>query len=382
MSYKVLVIGDIHFGKSFKSYKRNPYSKHDGLNLTEVWRTHTLSYLIDVVNEIKNQNVDEVIFLGDIVDKPRTEPIDANFAKVAIETFSEIVSKTSIIVGNHDTVEPQNPHGSILSLFEPFGSVYSSYFIDKAKKFIYLPYYKKDILKDVLIEISQKLKSENESPFNYTIFSHNDIYVNSSLINTEMISEGELRKIFDGEEIGIVNGHIHNYYAEPSQKIVFTGSVSPTSFKDDPLATGVCLIEINRNDYSFKSFKRFRNNNLVFITIDSESVIPKLESYLVKIRPYSPVVVLRFPANISKQIEPTLEKFSDLIHFYKIKTKSEEIEPQFSKFTTTPNISNEKIDKSIFSKVREKIEKGLTIEEVSELFDKYLKMKYPDVYTG
>jgi len=193
-TYRVLVVGDIHLGKKFKSYKTNPYSKVK-VPLTELWTSETINYLATVVEKISGSlGVDEVILLGDIVDSPRVEPEVANLAKKMIDFFKEISPKVSIVVGNHDTAMPQEDSATILSIFrDKQVSVYTRATLDEEKGFLYLPYYEKDKLPGVLSQVRKYGPK--------FAFSHNDIYVNDVFINTDMMSVEELQELLGGLEV-------------------------------------------------------------------------------------------------------------------------------------------------------------------------------------
>ena len=370
-SYKILVIGAIHLGKKFKSYKSNPFGKVK-LPLSELWTLNTLSYLLKVAENFEKDKLDEVVLLGDIIDNPRPEPEVVNYAKKIITTFSEVASKVSIIVGNHDTTSPQEDIASILPIFQDRNiQVYprATYLGDS--KFLYLPYYKKEDVIDTLKRYSGKDIS--------VIVSHNDFYVNDTFIKTEMYKVDEVREIISSNPI-FINGHIHNYYAEISNGIIYPGSVSPTSFKDDPQATGICYMEIDLESREIKKYVRFRNAEIIFITIDSKNHIPRLDSYLAEVKAKSPStsVVLRYPIELAKEMEGILSKYPSLIVAHKPRVgKGEDVDSLLATYGTTQGLlKKEEIDTSIFEEVKKQVEKGLTLHEVKSYFQSFLKEKY------
>jgi hypothetical protein len=187
---------------------------------------------------------------------------------------------------------------------------------------------------------------------------------------TEMLNVEILKDMF-GVETKIFNGHIHNFYYEPSAGIFFTGSVSPTSFKDSPMASGICYVEYNETTNTISKFKSYRNNKIVFITIDNENYITELEKYLVKYREYGIKVVLRYSHSIRKQMEKVLTLYSDVIFFYKDYIHADEVQSDSSiSSEQSPDIS------TIKKKVEMLVDKGYSKEEIIGLFVSFISKKY------
>ena len=358
---KIMVIGDVHIGKKFNSYKVNQYSKVQ-TNLRNYWLQSTLSYIRNVTSKVSD--IDMIVFLGDIYDSPSMRPELINSFRNLLGYIKQVNKNTEIhiIIGNHDTTEPQSSNATLLSLFENKNIyVHFNYSVIN-NNLLMLPYYKKDKLTDTLAEIVSKY-GDNFSP---VIFSHNDFYVNDTLFTNEMISVDNVKLLFGANTV-IVNGHIHNYHYEPNNGVLFTGSVSPTSFKDSPVASGICYFEYDVDNKQVQKFRAFKNNRIVFITIDNELYIDKLKEYLNKCSEIGCKVVLRFYPKIKKQIENVLIQYSETIIAYK-----EHIEDESN---NDNNLTNE------LTKLQEHIKQAITnntytIHELNETFNSYIKKKY------
>ena len=365
-SANILVVGDVHIGKKFNTYKPNPYNQSEYTNLSQLWTPLTLSYIEET---IKSQitNLDMVIFLGDIFDKPALKPEYAHqFTKLlqGIQSWKSDV-EVHIVVGNHDTTEPLNPYGTYLSTYNGWNNVYvhiSPTYIQQLN-FLMFPYMKREQLSEQLAEWSNRIQRSDVS-----IFSHNDFYINDTFIMTEMLNVEILKDMF-GIDCKIFNGHIHNYYYESTEGIFFTGSVSPTSFKDSPMSSGICKVTYS-DIGQITDFQTFKNTKIVFITIDNQNYIDQLEKYLAKCREHNIQVVLRFSHKLSKLMETILNRYSDIIPFFKDYIHADEIQPTQSTNTESTDIS------VIKEKVGVLVESGYSKDEIVELFIKYIGEKY------
>jgi len=323
---RIVAIGDIHFGKKFGTYK--PIDK-----LTEplpvLWSKLSYDYILTTIKNLigYDQIPDLIVFLGDIFDSPRIEPYHLNLFKRLLEDFNSLgltsTTQTVLITGNHDTLKPTDFFSTPLSVFNNqhgIKVITEPQFIESLN-ILFLPYLKREQLSEELPRLSSIVKGS--SPI---ILTHNDFYVNSEFFGNEMIEPDLVFNLF-GDRTILVNGHIHSPYYEPSSGLLFTGSVSPTSFKDSPKASGICMFEVNENRNIIK-FKSFANDKIEFISVTKKEYLPKLEQYLTKLLETRTKVILRYPYELESEIQKLIETFSsDVIIGVKVENMVDEPTP-------------------------------------------------------
>ena len=89
------------------------------------------------------------------------------------------------------------------------------------------------------------------------------------------------------------------------------GSVSPTSFKIEPIASGI--IKLNGiNSDSEVSIKIFNNKKIVMLSIGAKEYLPELIKFLKYGKSYGTVVFLKYPFFLKSKIEPLLKEYPEI----------------------------------------------------------------------
>jgi hypothetical protein len=197
-----LVIGDLHFGTK--------------TNNTQ-WIEHHINYFNNqLINEIKTNHYDRIIFLGDLTDIRHAInqhvgcELKNCIRKLSIEySKSNSIGKIIFVAGNHDYYSPLREfekYNSYELLFgEEFTQVYSNItfvnnipFYDLADNALYLPwFYTED--QDLLISKLKEIKSK---------FNVETLYCHADLITWD----DNIKNILGSTQV--YSGHIHHYWEE------------------------------------------------------------------------------------------------------------------------------------------------------------------------
>lgn len=319
----ILVISDIHMYMYRRIGKLKPVQEQ--INIDDVHISATFEYLTQVIEESARENADlSIFYLGDIVD-------NAYIKECEFELFSRFLDthpyKTSIIVGNHDTSSTL-PENKIK--YSPFKFIknknihiitdYDIQIIDntliislsfKQRKDIYGAIY--NVFRDAALMINENIK-------HIVLLSHNNIYMTETLNESIMLPVASINELLNMVHIPktisftLVNGHVHQSHYEINPTITDRkfkyfqlGSVSPTSFKKHPIASGAVLLDTISGDH-----KIFDNKKLVLLSIDTVDLLDKLVEVLESGKQYKPSIFLKYPVEMKNKIAPIIKKYTEI----------------------------------------------------------------------
>lgn len=316
MKNKSLIIGDLHIGKNyfpFLDFQCNPYFEYEeGEDFVSLWTKCLSSYVIDVFQNViriyPNDEL-EVIFLGDVIDSPSMSALqlDMCFRSTILDPMLDYnkVKEISVLIGNHDRRKTKYfSKDSILNKYQGYRDrvrIYNHAKLSTNKRILYLPYIRKITdLSRIIVKEAKNIEGR------LYIMSHNRIYINDSFRKTEMLSKKDLTRLLPNVDPILFNGHLHNYYYENG--FFLTGSVAPTSMKDDLQSSGICLY-----DPADDSIKTFKNNKLSFLSISSKDYIDKLEELLTFAEEVGCYIALKISYDSRNHIKSILKRFCNTI---------------------------------------------------------------------
>jgi len=304
-----IVFSDLHLGKNFYDYHLNP-EFNARFTLNEYWSLLTQKYIFEIIDK-QNYLVDEevtFVFLGDTLDQPNmTFPqltyIEDIFDRILVNKNWKIVFQ----LGNHDTSSYKgNWEKTTLSRFCNYDD--RLHIINKPEildfnKFIvfHLPYVRYQDLIPILWQYQKYTRDKN-----VYLFSHNYIYVSDTFINTPTVSIDIVKDILHCKSLLVFNGHLHVTHYEP--QYFQLGSVSPTSFKENPFASGACYYQLGTDNY-----KLYRNIHIVFFSISNYHSIDKLKSWLSQCRHYNTKVFIQYKSHLQLSIDHISMTYADLV---------------------------------------------------------------------
>jgi len=312
---KFLVIGDLHLGKSYfpmLRFEQNPnFNFEKYKNFSNLWTSRSIDYIMnvfDLINiEFSNQDI-EIVFLGDVLDSAKTpeETMDLYFKFGLLDKMlnKNPNCRISIVVGNHDkNTKLQKINSSKLSSYHNYRSrvvVYEESYMNEERNLLYVPYIRFDLLFKNLSQYSKQTFKE------IIIFSHNRIYINDFFRKSRTYSRSEIHNLFSQTKIVMFNGHIHNHYYE--KDFFLTGSVSPTSMKDDFQSSGLCFY-----DSETKELRTYKNNKISFLSIWSRDHLESLFEMLNFAKESGCHIALRLSSDLKRDLKGLCKNFSETI---------------------------------------------------------------------
>jgi hypothetical protein len=135
------------------------------------------------------------------------------------------------------------------------------------------------------------------------IFSHNNVYMSDFFMMTPMIRKDIVEATL-GNKIILFNGHIHRSHYETNYYQV--GSAIPTSFKEQPVASGICLYKDNK-------VQTLRNNKVLLLSISNPDYIPELEWYFSQALEYKSLIFLRVGKNVESVVMKLLNTYKEIV---------------------------------------------------------------------
>lgn len=237
---KILAFGDIHFHHTHRFSHITP----DGFSIRELEHLHCAD---DIIRIGKEENIDRVIFLGDMIG-----PVGDNLSTQTLAAVSLFIDKIrkefpfDIIVGNHDVSSYlNNTYSHKLIPFKYWDNVNVYDTPIEVDNFIYMPYCNSDDFAETFL---QTIKDKQ----NKVIFSHLELKgINlGNGIETKHGVELDTLKQFKMT----LQGHYHsggNY----AKNIYVSGSTQRLSFKDPGKSKNNILIyDTDTNKIERKSF--------------------------------------------------------------------------------------------------------------------------------
>jgi DNA repair exonuclease SbcCD nuclease subunit len=289
---KGLIVGDMHFGVKANS--------QEYLNFQLKWIREEL------VDSIKKNDVEHVIFLGDVNDsRVSLSPLIMKYQRdVFLELKNMFPNVTfHVILGNHDLYYRNTREVHSLTFMSDIGyNVYenNTEVVIDDKKMIFVPW----ILKDEMEDFKLMLANNNYC----CLFGHLEIQ-GFSMVKGVVDTDGWKHNIFDNCE-KVFSGHYHIRSKKGS--IQYTGTPYETTFNDAGSTKGIELIDfetmetkfikskniprhinINSEDYPFENInKKLITNNILKVTLcDSLNEVQKIE-YIEKCNSLKPFKIL------------------------------------------------------------------------------------------
>jgi len=315
---KFLVIGDLHLGKTyfpFLKFTKNPYfDSPTSKSFANIWTDNLIQYIRSTVYNIlsgfKKESV-TVVFLGDVLDNVRIpEKIVKELLKIKLLDFildTHSNCTISIVIGNHDkNIKRQKKQSSILHKFQNYRNrvvVYEETTLISSKivgDILYFPY----ILKKEFIHNLSKFK--NMIYGEPIIFSHNNMYVNDCFGSAYTFQKKDVNTILNISNCVLFNGHFHRHFYEDG--FFLTGSVAPTSMKDDFQSRGICFY-----DSVSKKIEIFKNNSMVFMSIANENHLEKLFEMLQYAKEANCKVALQITQDVRKYVKNICKIFPETV---------------------------------------------------------------------
>lgn len=320
----ILVISDIHM----YMYRRTKNIKpvYADYSIDKIHIDTTLKYIDNLIHESLRECADlAIIYLGDIVDT-------AYVSECEFEPFLALLkkykNKTKIIVGNHDSSSTL-PENKIK--YSPFKyidlkhvDIVTDYTIEVVDNsiLIYLSFkQRKELYASLYNAFSEAKKLIKKKTKDIILLTHNNIYMTETLNEGHMFPVEHINTLCEmlhiPKDIGIqiVNGHIHQTHYEVNplitdRKIYYfqLGSVSPTSFKKHPIASGAVLIDTK----DCSKYKIFDNKKLVLLSIDTPDLLGNLQKILDSGKEYDATIFLKFPIFMEDKINKVIEKYSEI----------------------------------------------------------------------
>lgn len=235
---KTIIIGDTHFG----------IKKDDSYFLD-----YQINYFNNVVfNEIKNRNVDNVIFLGDIFDNRKK--INVRTVKLVKEKIFNELDKLGIpiyiIIGNHDIFYNQNVETNTLSVildcYKNFIIVDNCTFVDNC---MLIPWIAEENRMDIVDAISFCTRDY--------LFGH--LEINGASMGSEEIENGIPYEAFRHYK-KVFSGHVH--IKQEFENIYYTGIPYQLTWGDCYGSQGIHYFDSNTGELVF-----IENKDKIFFTI-------------------------------------------------------------------------------------------------------------------
>lgn len=243
------IIGDVHFGINPDNVERVDI-------IAESQELFFNNFLID---ELRKNNVSDIIFTGDIFDTRRK--IDTKLLQHVIELFKNTLSdfKCHIILGNHDIYFRDSLNVTSLTTLEAYCTVYKSIKKVTINNISYLmtPWIVssvKDKFKDGIIKQGKKID------FILGHFDMKGVKMESGSIS----QDGFDVSLFSDNCNYTLSGHYHNISMNGNNNVLYVGTPYQLSFGDRDQARGIWIISEDKipkfieNTVSYK-FIRIQN---------------------------------------------------------------------------------------------------------------------------
>jgi hypothetical protein len=85
------------------------------------------------------------------------------------------------------------------------------------------------------------------------------------------------------------------------------GSVSPTSFKINPIASGIVLISTDKDGVLTE--KIYDNHKLIMYSIDKKHKIDKLIQILEEVKDFDIAIFLKYPSRLKNKIKSIIDTY-------------------------------------------------------------------------
>lgn len=203
---RYLIIGDMHCKKITSDIEKN-------------YRTRVLKYIKDI---IKNENIDEVIQLGDFFDNRKNIDIQAYYDTLDQykETFGNI--KFLCLVGNHDTYyKSTNDVHSTLLFSQTFANFYAIPDILKKKRFIFCSW----INEQNIEEFDKILTEADDDSYIFGHFEINGFAKVKGFDETDGLSQSKFHRFNK-----VFSGHFH--LTQDLKNICYVGSLFQNDMND------------------------------------------------------------------------------------------------------------------------------------------------------
>ena len=375
---KFLHTSDLHLGKDLCEESLIQDQKH---------------ILKEILNVIKEEEVDCVLISGDIYDKSNPSIDAVNLFNDFLVELSKTNSQIYIISGNHDSNERLN-YGS--EIFDNYNIHIEAIYKGQLKKYshdnvdVYLmPFMKPSYLKKFLSEKEyEKIKSVDDMMHN--ILSRETIDKNKKniILMHQFVMDGN-KELFisDSESVDNVGtldaidvevlkdfdyvalGHLHRHQTVKRKEVVYSGSPMKYSFGEYKNSNGVVIYDTEKDDNNkirFIELKQLRkmdviegkledirkipnNNDLLKIIIEDKDLLSSpINELKLKFKNLLKLDYLNLKKDINDFINPNIKNID--------KMSIEDLFKEFYKMQTDKEISEEELNivKNIIDEIKEK----------------------------
>jgi len=317
---KFLIISDIHL---FLNRRQKLFTTcNTDTSIDDVYNSNTIEYVYQVYNKCRLHYPSfEVVFLGDIFD-------NAYIKEHEITVFASLLShisnntKVYIIVGNHDSSSKLSNNKlkySALKYIKPSTNIQIVTDILNIQEgtcsINLLSFCQRSEMYSKLLQIKEY---ENEETAHTVIMTHNNFYLTETFNETHMFPINNVKQIFRNK-LTFINGHIHishyeNEAIHRNLNYYQLGSVSPTSFKTNPIASGIMFFDTNEAEKPVI----FDNKKLVWLSIDNLDFIDTLKTVLDSSKEYEACIFLKYPVFMHDIMCDVIEKYDNIKAFQEV----------------------------------------------------------------
>lgn len=250
---KILAFGDIHFHHTHRFSHITP----DGFTVRELEHLQCADVILNLV---KQENIDKVVFLGDLWSVVG-DSMSCQTLSAVTEFFAKLTKEIEIfvIVGNHDVGgHINNQYSHKLMPFDYWNNIYVYDTPTVENNFVYMPYCISD-------EQAQSFLENVSDKENKIVFSHLEIkdFPLGNGIKTQHGVELSLLKKFKM----VLQGHYHGG-GSLGKNIQIAGSTQRLSFKDQGKARDNILIydtetnTVERRSFNCPDWLTFTDDNI------------------------------------------------------------------------------------------------------------------------
>jgi len=369
---KLLLIGDLHIDP----------------NLKELESIDDIEELIKIFTDIKNivldNNIDFVVFLGDIFDSSST--LSAHILTLTISLFTDLSKMCKIIVltGNHDIYSYNEKTiqsiTSKISLLNSIKYLTNILVIEKPEicdidstPLIFIPYSEnisKDLssLRVVAPEYSYMFGHFNTREFEERFISKEKL--ESLEIQTSLLDKPSLEDLSIYKRVFL--GHIHT--EGEFGNLIYVGSARNSNYNDTDLVKHFYILDTSNNEV-----RKIENHNTqFFITLKGIPDLKNLTSKLAREKLQKANIKYQYSSiEEAEQISKFRKHFRTLTLLKNSHQTKEELTPELNKtiseikerFTTT-TLSKERVLKILIPLFKEE-----TVETTKKVFDYMMRGK-------
>ena len=373
---KILCFADTHAG--VKTYGK--IDKDTGLNEREV---QTLDLLNQTVDYAIDNNIDVVVFAGDMYHKNLPTPTLVNKVNEALVKLSKHKIQTYIADGNHDVSKMESQESGLAqfqTLDVPF-VVHSRFYKEDlfvcdgtTYRFVIMPtYHTKTDIKNYMDKLNDK--------YHTFIIFHGS--VNNAQLNDWNVIDSETavdKDIFIKPNVlSVIMGHFHKaQILEKSPLIFYTGSTNRIDFSEEKQKKGFVVLDVCDGKVEYK-FHELDAQKFLTVDVNCEDVTSPVDvenEILNKLKKYNlNNAILRIRVQLTESININEKKILEyayacnVYHMLKIQKRLPNVKTVIEESISNTLSVSESLKQFYKGQKREKERIALGIEIVKELED-------------